>query len=240
MKKIRAQHVFSNTLRQWGISTGIFAALYAFFMWYHKVRGKDYSLFTTEKCLAIAAVFCMGFALALGPLSRFFPRLRKALPYRRSLGLLAVIGTVAHVLLCLTHLPAKFPDKYGLSFYVQRWPTSVTGIIALILLLAIGWASFPKAVSRLGRRRWIVLQKLSYAVLALTIVHLLSLGKVPGWIKWLQTFNKPLPPGAFTTTTFCLIVAVLKLVDLPVHGDTLAQPGQETAARETAETSPDD
>jgi len=42
----------------------MFMAIYTFFMWYHKVRGKDYSWFTTEKCIAIASVFYIGLALA--------------------------------------------------------------------------------------------------------------------------------------------------------------------------------
>ena len=53
-------------------------------------------------------------------------------------------------------------------------------------------------------------------------IHLLSLGKVPGWIEWWKTFNQPFPPGAFTTTTFCVLVLMLKVVDLIVHGDSLA------------------
>ncbi len=223
MKRPQARHVLSNTLRQWLVSASVFVALYFFFMWYHKVRGKDYSWFTTEKCIAIASVFCLGLALAIGPLSRFGRGFRKALPYRRSLGLTAAWMAVPHVLLSLFYLPFRFPDKYsGAGWYLSHWLTTAMGAMVLILLLAIALCSFPRAMKKLGKRKWMILQKLAYLVLILLVVHLLSLGKVPGWIKWLKTFDEPLPPGAFTTTAFCVLVLLLKVVDLIVHGDTLA------------------
>ena len=226
MKSPQTQHIFSNTLQQWIISAVIFVVLYAFFMWYHMVRGKPYSLLTTEKCIAIASVFCLGFALVLGPLSRFLQVFIKALPYRRSLGLMAAYTSVFHVLLCLCYLPFKFPDKYSehffLSWYLSHWLMIAVGTIALVLFLAIALYSYPSGVEKLGIRKWMILQKFSYLLVLLVVIHLLASGKVPGWIEWLKTFNKPLPPGGFTTTVFCAVVLLLKLVDMIVHGDTIS------------------
>jgi len=232
MKKAQTRHVFANTLKQWLATVAVLAALYAFFMWYHAVRGKTYSWFTTEKCVAIASVFCFGFALALGPLSRFFPAWRKALPYRRSLGLTAAYSSVIHVLLCVLYLPGRFPDKFTPGWFADHWLTTVMGAVGLVLLLAIAVSSYPAVVKKLGTRKWMILQKLSYLLMLVMVVHLLSLGKVPGWIEWLRTYNKPLPPGAFTTTTFCVLVLLLKAVDLIVHGDSL---GRETQDSDTAD-----
>jgi len=231
VKKAHTKHVFSNPNKQWAITIIIFIVLYTFFMWYHAVRGKPYSIFTTEKCIAIAVVFCIGFALALGPLSRFSKSFQKALPYRRSLGLTAAFMSVLHVLLVIFYLPYKFPDKYSksflLSWFFSNWLTTLMGILILVLLLIIAFHSFPGGVKKLGRRKWMILQKLSYLVMLFLVIHLLSLGKVPGWIEWWRTFNQPFPPGAFTTTTFCVLVLLLKVVDLIVHGDSLAGEAQE-------------
>lgn len=235
MKKAQTRHVFSNTGEQWIITAVVFVILYAFFMWYHAVRGKPYSWFTTEKCVAIASVFCLGFALALGPLSRFAAAFRNALPYRRSFGLLAAYCTIMHVLLCVLYLPRKFPDKFTLAWFTSHWLTTVMGVVGLVLFLTIAVSSYPSNVKRLGKRKWMILQKFSYLLALMVVVHLLSLGKAPGWIKWLQTFDKPLPPGAFTTTVFCVLVLLLKAVDLIVHGDSLVGETQEDGPDDEAE-----
>ena len=57
----------------------------------------------------------------------------------------------------------------------------------------------------------------------LIVLHLLSMGKIPGnWIAWMETRDFPLPPGSFPTMMGCLIPLLLKVADLAVHGDSLA------------------
>jgi hypothetical protein len=65
------------------------------------------------------------------------------------------------------------------------------------------------------------------------VLHLLSMGKIPkNWIVWLETRNYPLPPGSFASMSLCVSVLLFKVIDLFVHGDSLAgQPaGQENTA----------
>ncbi|MBL7139842.1 MAG: ferric reductase-like transmembrane domain-containing protein [Planctomycetes bacterium] len=238
MKRIPARYVLKNTARQWVVSSVVFLVWFAFFMWCHKVRGRDYSWFTTEKCVAIAATFCIGLALAIGPLSRFFRGMEGALPYRRSLGLVGAWAVVVHVLMCMIYLPLAFPEEYSkdfpLSYYVYRWPITLMDFAALGLLMVIALTSYRRGMKWLGARKWMILQKSSYLVLALTAAHLLLLGKIPGWITWFRTFDKPLPPGALTTTTFCLLVLLLKVLDVAVHGDTLSGQGTPEPADEAS------
>ena len=87
MARNSSKHVVKNTGTQWILSGLVYLAVFAFFMWYHFVRGKPYSLFTASKCIAIAAVFSIGFSLALGPGSRLFEPVDRLLPYRRAPGL---------------------------------------------------------------------------------------------------------------------------------------------------------
>ncbi len=222
------QHVFSNKTREWIITGIIYLAIFLFFIWYHDVRGKPFSLLTTEKCTAIASVYCLGLSLALGPLSRFFGSFGRLLPYRRTLGLTAAFMTIPHVLLATFYLNYKFPEtyseKYFLSWFVSHWFTIVMGLLTFLLFMVIAGYSFPSGLQKLGDRKWRILQKCSYLVMVLIVLHLLSMGKIPkNWIAWLETRDWPLPPGSFATMALCVPVLLLKVVDLIVHGDSLAR-----------------
>ncbi|MHC4534689.1 MAG: ferric reductase-like transmembrane domain-containing protein [Planctomycetota bacterium] len=239
MKVAKTRHVFSNKTLQWIITWLIYLAFFFFFIWYHDVRGKPFSLFTTEKCTAIASLYCLGLALLLGPLSRFSSTFNKLLPYRRTLGITAAFMTIPHALLVLFYLPFKFPEKYSekyfLSWFVAHWFTIVMGFLIFVLFIVIAKYSFPGGIQKLGKRKWMILQKLSYLVLVMIALHLLSMGKIPkNWINWLETRNYPLPPGSFASMCMCFLVVVFKIVDLFVHGDSLA--GQ-PAGQENTETS---
>ena len=237
MKVAKTRHVFSNKNLHWIITWLIYLAIFFFFIWYHDVRGKPFSLFTTEKCTAIASLYCLGLALLLGPLSRFHSCFDKMLPYRRTLGITAAFMTIPHILLVLFYLPYKFPEKYSseyfLSWFVAHWFTIVMGILIFVLFMLIARYSFPSGIQKLGKRKWMILQKFSYLVLVMIMLHLLSMGKIPkNWINWLETRNYPLPPGSFASMCMCFLVVIVKIVDLFVHGDSLAgQPaGQENTS----------
>jgi DMSO/TMAO reductase YedYZ heme-binding membrane subunit len=237
MKIAKTRHVFSNKTLQWIITWLIYLAFFFFFIWYHDVRGKPFSLFTTEKCTAIASLYCLGLALLLGPLSRFSSTFNKLLPYRRTLGVTAAFMTIPHALLVIFYLPFKFPKKYSeeyfLSWFVAHWFTIVVGFLIFFLFMVIAGYSFKNGIQKLGKRKWMILQKFSYLVLVMIMLHLLSMGKIPvNWIKWLETRNYPLPPGSFASMCMCFLVLIFKIVDLFVHGDSLASQSteQENAA----------
>jgi DMSO/TMAO reductase YedYZ heme-binding membrane subunit len=235
MKAARTRHVFSNKNTQWAITGAIYLAFFFLFIWYHDVRGKPFTLFTTEKCAAIASVYCLALALALGPSSRFWPSVDKLLPYRRTLGLTAAFMSIPHVVLVFVYLPVKFPEKYSadypLSWFVAHWFTVLMGLLCFVLILAIALYSYPRGIRKLGKHRWMILQKLAYLVMVGIVLHLLSMGKIPkNWIAWVETHDKPLPPGSFPTMVACVVPLLLKVVDLVLHGDSLAvRPNQSDA-----------
>ena len=233
MKAAKTRHVFSNKTSHWIITGFIYLAFFAFFIWYHDVRGKPFTLWITEKCTAIASVYCLGLALSLGPMSRFFSSFDRLLPYRRTLGLTAALMTIPHFLLVIFYLPFKFPQKYSeeyfLSWFVAHWFTIVMGILTFALFMVIVRYSFPSGIRKLGKHKWMILYKFSYLLMVMVVLHLLSMGKIPkNWIAWLETRDWPLPPGSFATMCLCIPVLLLKVVDLIAHGDSLArQPGVE-------------
>lgn len=200
-------HVLQNKSIQWIVSILIYVMLFQSFIWYH---GGSYSLFITNKCVAIAAVFSIGFSIALGPLSRFVPYLCSLLPYRRTLGLTGAYMAIPHGMLSIFFLPVKFP----LQWFQDHWYSIVFSAIAFLLFLVIASSSYPPGFKRLGKEKWLSLQRLVWPGLGVVLCHILLLGKIPGWITWLQTFDRPRPPGAFTTSSFILIVLLLKLADI--------------------------
>lgn len=139
--------------------------------------------------------------------------------------------SVPHFLLVIFYLNYKFPEKYSeryfYSWFVAHWFTVVMGILIFVLLVVIVVYSGPGGYRKLGKRKWMILQKLAYLVMVLIVLHLLSMGKIPkNWIAWLDTRDKPLPPGSFATMCLCIPVLLLKVLDLIIHGDSLArQPG---------------
>jgi DMSO/TMAO reductase YedYZ heme-binding membrane subunit len=226
MKSAETRHVFSNKGTQWIITGVIYLLFFFFFIWYHDVRGKSFSLFTTEKCTVIASVCCLAIALALGPLSRFWAAFRNLLPYRRTLGITSALMTIPHVILVFAYLPWKFPKEYSteypFSWFVTNWFTSLMGFLAFVLFLLIAMYSYPNGIRKLNKQKWMILQKFAYLVMVLIMLHLLSTGKIPkNWIAWIKTRDYPLPPGSFPTMIACVVPLALKIVDLIFHGESL-------------------
>jgi hypothetical protein len=109
------------------------------------------------------------------------------------------------------------------------------GILIFVLFIVIARYSFPSGIKKLGKRKWMILQKFSYLVLVMIMLHLLSMGKIPkNWINWLETRDYPLPPGSFASMCMCFLVVIVKIVDLFVHGDSLAS---QPAVQENTSTS---
>jgi DMSO/TMAO reductase YedYZ heme-binding membrane subunit len=207
----RDRHVFSNTVWQWTSAGLIYAALFGAAFEYHLVRANPVSWFTANKCLGIAAVISVALALAIGPLSRLTGmRLAGLLPWRRSLGVVGAVATVPHVALSLF----AFPDKFPWEWYAARWLSITLAGLSIVVLVVLVVYSWPRGFRQLGPELWLRLHKLSWLALGLALGHVLLLGKVPGWLKWLETFDKPLPPGALMTTALVLCVLVLKAFDM--------------------------
>jgi DMSO/TMAO reductase YedYZ heme-binding membrane subunit len=217
MSHLPPRRVFKNSLSQWIISIAIYMAIFAFFMWYHEVRGKDYSLWTTEKCTAIAASITIAMALAMGPLSRISQRVRAWLPYRRTLGLVGGYAVLVHVVLVLFYLNTLYPDTvtstFDLAYFLEHWFLTLTGILSLIGYVILMVTSYPKYSKKLGGKRWLKIQKGAYLLIAVVLVHLLSLGKVPNWFVYFDTFDKPFPPGSFAVTMICVALLIPKIID---------------------------
>ncbi len=209
MQGMPFRHVLANSRAQWATATFLGLVLFLLFLWYHDVRGKPPSLFTANKCLAIAGVFLIGFSLALGPLARISARIERVLAHRRSMGLIGGWLVAAHVIVTVVPLYQTFP----LAWYRENWGTPLFAIPSFILIVTVMLISWPWAFRFLGQERWLRWQRLVWPAFLLNLAHLFSMGKIPGWIKWVQVRDAILPPGALTTSVFCIVVLLLGLAD---------------------------
>jgi len=201
--------VVDNSAKEWLYSFLLYAAIFMFFMYYHKLRGKPYSLFTANKCAGIAATLGVSLTLFLGPWSRLSGRYAALLAYRRPLGLTASAFVLVHAVLSLFFLADNFPLKYfsGHQFSV------LCGTVSFLLLAIIAVISNSRSLKRLGYRKWKFVQSLSYLCLTLALLHFVVLGKFANWLKWFRSPDYIYPPGTMLPFFAGVLVLLLFLVD---------------------------
>lgn len=200
---------FTNCRKEWLLSGLLWTLFWTFFMFYHQIRGKPYSLFTANKCFGIAAIFLVGWSLALGPWVRLGKADQSVLRYRRPVGVLGVISAVIHVVLSLTCLYDRFP----ISYYLDHLIATGAGIVTLVVLVSNAAVSNASLAERIGIGTWKAMQRLSYAALALALMHFVVLDKFPNWIKWVKSFDPVWPPGTVLPFLFGSLVLMLWIGD---------------------------
>jgi len=200
--------VVSNSKKEWIICLVIYAIIFAFFMFYHALRGRPYSLFTANKCLGITSLLLISISLALGPIMRFFNLKISILRYRRPLGIIAVLLVFLHVIFSIFFLPEKFPVEY----FKKNWISTLFCSISFPLLILITAISNKKSLKYFGKR-WKFIQKLSYLALAFVLIHFTILGKIQNWINWIKKPEPIYPPGTMGPFIVGVIVLLFWLID---------------------------
>jgi len=203
--------VVKNTKKEWTVCIILYAIIFAFFMFYHDLRGRPYSLFTVNKCLGITSVLFISFSVVLGPMVRLFRMRNSILRYRRPLGVVSVCLVFLHVIFSLFFLPKNFPIDY----FLKNWLSTLFCMVAFPLLILIAAISNNRSLKYFGKR-WKYIQKLSYLALALVLVHFTILGKINNWIKWLKNPDPIYPPGTMGPFLIGVLVLLLWLIDLLV------------------------
>jgi uncharacterized protein len=118
-----------------------------------------------------AALICLAIALLARPLSRSWPQL---LPYRRLLGLGALVLSVAHVLHMVEHTWSW--NLEALFFMLPSQQAGIwSGMAALFCLLLPAATSFDRAQQYLGQS-WRQLHLLALPALLLGTMHCLMIG----------------------------------------------------------------
>lgn len=128
-----------------------------------------------QEIYAWAALACLALAVAIGPAYKVFPAL-PARPLMRDARRLIGIGAawfaslhvaIAYIVLFGLPNPFSLPPAYGRAF--------VVGLLALLILLALAFTSFDRALKGMGKW-WFRLHRLIYAAVALSLLHAFMVG----------------------------------------------------------------
>jgi len=210
-----------NAWGEWALAFVYCAAFGGFMLVYHDLwRNKTYSLGTFNEAMALAGLWGLASALALGPVYRLTGRGYDLCRLRRPLGILGALLGIAHGLVTLLVLNGT----YDWAYYAKHLDCLTLGIAAALLLAALAVTSTQAAVQRLGDERWTRFQKWGWVALAVVAVHFLILGKPTAWWKWYQTRDLPAPPGTFVVTVVAVLALILKAADAwrPPRGEASA------------------
>lgn len=131
---------------------------------------------------AYASYMLMAAALLIGPLRVLTgDRHRLSIRVRRNLGIWAGLFAIIHVIAGLNvHFKGRFwqyfffPDRHGF-FLALRYDffgfTNYVGLIAILITVVLLALSNDSSIRRLGPHKWKTLQRLSYPLFGLLIVH---------------------------------------------------------------------
>jgi len=64
---------------------------------------------------------------------------------------------------------------------------------------------------------------MGYIFLTLIVIHIVCLGKVPNWLRWLETLDKPVPPGTTVPSAAIVLTLIVRLVDALGKGKETSQ-----------------
>ncbi len=113
-------------------------------------------------------------SLALSPVSRL-PRMRKAVSYRRMIGLFAFFYVCMH--LSSYVILDQFFDWVAIWKDIVKRIYITLGMGAVLMLIPLAVTSTNKAIKRLGAKRWKTLHRLVYPAAILAVVHYIMMVK---------------------------------------------------------------
>ena len=137
-----------------------------------------------NRALGDLSFLLVALAMAIGPLTRLSSArlFRKALPYRRELGIYAVVAAIVHTAIILVGwVEFDFARLFGFEYHpqLQRYVmfqqgfalANVVGIAALLYGLVLAGTSNDFSQKRLGASVWKYIQQGTYVLWWLAVLH---------------------------------------------------------------------
>ncbi len=193
-----------------------FGALAVYLFW--ESRPEWSPMHRWNRSFGDASVVLIAVAMAIGPLARFWPAVRRAVPWRRELGIWGVVLMAVHTIIIFDGwLEWDLARFFGLQFVPQldRYVmlqhgfglANILGIVALLYGVVLALTSNNLSQRLLGGVVWKFIQQGSYVLWMLIVLH-------TAYFLYLhfQDFHRPLPEPNWAQWPFVMLVlAVLTL-----------------------------
>ncbi len=166
----------------------------------------DFPLFVSNKGVSLASVALIGTSYLVNRLRSTGPGSRESgRILARAAGLSGFALAVLHVLVSFAVLaPEYYPRLFDeASLSAAGWACLVFGALATPLFAIPAVYSFPHLVPKLGPEHWKRAQRLGYAGLALTALHVLSIG-VHNWTA-VSAWPGGMPPISLLSFIACVV-----------------------------------
>jgi methionine sulfoxide reductase heme-binding subunit len=172
-------HILRTTGRR-HIFTLVLAALLVYL--FGVIHGQWSAMHRWNKATADASLLLLTMTMAIGPVSRFWPRLRRLVPVRREFGIYAIVLALVHTLIIFDGwIEWDFARLFGFEFHpglghyvmVQHGfgLANAIGLLALVYGMVLALTSSDRAVRLLGGPTWKFIQGAAYVLWALVVVH---------------------------------------------------------------------
>jgi len=157
------------------IAVGIGMASVEIWWWAHSAYIGELATIRAQETYGWFSVGLLAAALAIGPLCKLIPQLPgKGMLFdaRRLLGVGSAWFASLHIGLAYG---SQFKFANPLSLASEYQTAFALGVVALIILLAMAFTSFDRAMAKMGKW-WFRLHRLVYAAGLLTLVHIFMIG----------------------------------------------------------------
>ncbi len=135
-----------------------------------------------NRAIGDASLVLVAFSMAIGPLSRLFPRTRRLLPWRRELGIFGVYLAFIHATIILFGwVELDLMRLFGFEFHpdFQRYVMfdqgfglgNLLGIAALVFAAALALTSNDLSQRFFGASVWKYIQQSTYVLWWLIVLH---------------------------------------------------------------------
>lgn len=209
MENTQAKIDWKYQLQQYGMALAVTIPLFVILSVYLFYRRGYYDLYIANKIFANVSTILLGIVLLIGPLSRLFSFPDRCVQYRKELGIVAFFLALIHVIV----------SRFFLSSNLSSWPF-IFGLVATIVLVAIFFISFERAMAIIGRERWWKLQYWGIRFAFILVLLHVFIMKWGGWVKWYKAGGSgdlihPEWPGAgLLVGWFMIFVIILRLAEL--------------------------
>jgi methionine sulfoxide reductase heme-binding subunit len=171
-----------------------------------------------NKATADASILLLSMTMALGPLAKLWPAWGRLLPFRRELGIHAVLLALVHTLIILDGWIAwdlarlvGFEFHPSLRQYVMVQHgfglANLIGVLALAYGLILVTTSNDRSVRFLGGAVWKFVQRSAYVLWALVVIH-------TAYFLFMHflDFHRPTPPANPLQWPFAVLVTLILIL----------------------------